>query len=175
MLDEFKSHLLSKLPFLFKSKIIVATSSGVDSIVLCNLCKKLDLDFSIAHCNFSLRGNESDLDAEFSKNFAKSLNVKYYSKTFNTLKYKKENALSTQMAARELRYAWFDTISIDYDYVLTAHHLDDQLETFFINLSRGSGLDGLSGIPVVANKLVRPLLNFSKDEILKFAKNNNIS
>ena len=175
MLDEFKSHLLSKLPFLFKSKIIVATSSGVDSVVLCNLCKKLDLDFSIAHCNFSLRGNESDLDAEFSKNFAKSLNVKYYSKTFNTLKYKKENALSTQMAARELRYAWFDTISIDYDYVLTAHHLDDQLETFFINLSRGSGLDGLSGIPVVANKLVRPLLNFSKDEILKFAKNNNIT
>ena len=175
MLDDFKSHLLSELPFLYNSKIIIATSSGVDSIVLCSLCYKLDLNFSIAHCNFLLRGNESDLDAEFSKNFAKSLNVKYYSKTFKTLKYKKDNSLSTQMAARELRYAWFETISIDYDYILTAHHLDDQLETFFINLSRGCGLDGLSGIPAVNNKLVRPLLNFSKDQILKFAKDNNIN
>jgi tRNA(Ile)-lysidine synthase len=175
MLDDFKSHLLSELPFLFKSKIIIATSSGVDSVVLCFLCKRLGLDFSIAHCNFSLRGEESDLDAKFSKDFAKSLNVNYYSKTFNTLKYKKENSLSTQMAARELRYTWFDAISINYDYVLTAHHLDDQLETFFINFSRGSGLDGLCGIPVVIDNLVRPLLGFSKDQILNFAKKNNIS
>jgi tRNA(Ile)-lysidine synthase len=175
MLDDFKSHLLSELPFLFKSKIIIATSSGVDSVVLCFLCKKLGLEFSIAHCNFALRGGESDLDAKFSKDFAKSLNVNYYSKTFNTLKYKKENSLSTQMAARELRYTWFDAISINYDYVLTAHHLDDQLETFFINFSRGSGLDGLCGITAVSDNLVRPLLGFSKDQILNFAKKNNIS
>ncbi|MDB4179874.1 tRNA lysidine(34) synthetase TilS [Flavobacteriaceae bacterium] len=175
MLDDFKSHLLSELPFLFKSKIIIATSSGVDSVVLCFLCKRLGLEFSIAHCNFALRGGESDLDAKFSKDFAKSLNVNYYSKTFNTLKYKKENSLSTQMAARELRYTWFDAISINYDYVLTAHHLDDQLETFFINFSRGSGLDGLCGIPAVSDNLVRPLLGFSKDQILNFAKKNNIS
>ena len=175
MLDDFKSHLLSELPFLFKSKIIIATSSGVDSVVLCFLCKRLGLEFSIAHCNFALRGEESDLDAKFSKDFAKSLNVNYYSKTFNTLKYKKENSLSTQMAARELRYTWFDAISINYDYVLTAHHLDDQLETFFINFSRGSGLDGLCGIPAVSDNLVRPLLGFSKDQILNFAKKNNIS
>ena len=175
MLEDFKSHLLSELPFLFKSKIIIATSSGVDSVVLCFLCEKLGLDFSIAHCNFTLRGKESDLDEKFSKDFAKSLNVNYYSKIFNTLKYKKENSLSTQMAARELRYAWFDAISINYDYVLTAHHLDDQLETFFINFSRGSGLDGLCGIPAVSDNLVRPLLGFSKDQILNFAKNNNIS
>ena len=175
MLDDFKSHLLSELPFLFKSKIIIATSSGVDSVVLCFLCKRLGLEFSIAHCNFALRGEESDLDAKFSKDFAKSLNVNYYSKTFNTLKYKKENSLSTQMAARELRYTWFDAISINYDYVLTAHHLDDQLETFFINFSRGSGLDGLCGITAVSDNLVRPLLGFSKDQILNFAKKNNIS
>ena len=175
MLDDFKSHLLSELPFLLKSKIIIATSSGVDSVVLCFLCKRLGLKFSIAHCNFALRGGESDLDAKFSKDFAKSLNVNYYSKTFNTLKYKKENSLSTQMAARELRYTWFDAISINYDYVLTAHHLDDQLETFFINFSRGSGLDGLCGIPAVSDNLVRPLLGFSKDQILNFAKKNNIS
>jgi len=175
MLDDFKSHLLSELPFLFKSKIIIATSSGVDSVVLCFLCKRLGLEFSIAHCNFALRGEESDLDAKFSKDFAKSLKVNYYSKTFNTLKYKKENSLSTQMAARELRYTWFDAISINYDYVLTAHHLDDQLETFFINFSRGSGLDGLCGIPAVSDNLVRPLLGFSKDQILNFAKKNNIS
>ena len=175
MLEDFKSHLLSELPFLLKSKIIIATSSGVDSVVLCFLCKKLGLDFSIAHCNFTLRGKESDLDEKFSKDFAESLNVNYYSKIFNTLKYKKENSLSTQMAARELRYAWFGAISINYDYVLTAHHLDDQLETFFINFSRGSGLDGLCGIPAVSDNLVRPLLGFSKDQILNFAKKNNIS
>ena len=175
MLDEFKSHLLSKLPFLFKSKIIIATSSGVDSVVLCVLCKKLKLEFSIVHCNFSLRGKESDLDAKFAKNLAKSLNVKYYSKIFNTKKYKDENCLSVQMAARELRYAWFDRFFEGYDYVLTAHHLDDQLETFFINLSRGSGLEGLSGIPVLSGNIVRPLLNFSKKQILNYAKKNNIN
>ena len=78
MLEDFKSHLLNELPFLFSSKIIIATSSGVDSVVLCSLCKKLDLDFSIAHCDFSLRGEESDIDAKFTEDFAKSLNVLFY-------------------------------------------------------------------------------------------------
>ena len=174
MLEDFKSHLLNELPFLFSSKIIIATSSGVDSVVLCSLCKKLDLDFSIAHCDFSLRGEESDIDAKFTEDFAKSLNVLFYQKKFNTKKYKTINHLSIQMAARELRYKWFDKLLVNYDYVLTAHHLDDQLETFLINLSRGSGLIGLMGIPAINDKKIRPLLSFSKDQILNYAIANKI-
>ena len=174
MLEDFKSHLLNELPFLFSSKIIIATSSGVDSVVLCSLCKKLDLDFSIAHCDFSLRGKESDIDAKFTEDFAKSLDVLFYRKKFNTKKYKTKNHLSIQMAARELRYKWFDKLLVNYDYVLTAHHLDDQLETFLINLSRGSGLIGLMGIPAINDKKIRPLLSFSKDQILNYAKANKI-
>ena len=174
MLEDFKSHLLNELPFLFSSKIIIATSSGVDSVVLCSLCKKLDLDFSIAHCDFSLRGEESDIDAKFTEDFAKSLNVLFYQKKFNTKKYKAKNHLSIQMAARELRYKWFDKLLVNYDYVLTAHHLDDQLETFLINLSRGSGLIGLMGIPAINDKKIRPLLSFSKDQILNYAIANKI-
>ena len=174
MLEDFKSHLLNELPFLFSSKIIIATSSGVDSVVLCSLCKKLDLDFSIAHCDFSLRGKESDVDAKFTEDFAKSLNVLFYLKKFNTKGYKTKNHLSVQMAARELRYNWFDELLVNYDYVLTAHHLDDQLETFLINLSRGSGLEGLMGIPAINDKKIRPLLSFSKDQILNYATTNKI-
>ena len=174
MLEDFKSHLLNELPFLFSSKIIIATSSGVDSVVLCSLCKKLDLDFSIAHCDFSLRGKESDIDAKFTEDFAKSLDVLFYRKKFNTKKYKTKNHLSIQMAARELRYKWFDKLLVNYDYVLTAHHLDDQLETFLINLSRGSGLIGLMGIPAINDKKIRPLLSFSKDQILNYAIANKI-
>ena len=174
MLEDFKFHLLNELPFLFSSKIIIATSSGVDSVVLCSLCKKLDLDFSIAHCDFSLRGKESDFDAKFTEDFAKSLNVLFYLKKFNTKEYKTKNHLSVQMAARELRYKWFDELLVNYDYVLTAHHLDDQLETFFINLSRGSGLEGLIGIPAINDKKIRPLLSFSKDQILNYAITNKI-
>ena len=174
MLEDFKSHLLNELPFLFSSKIIIATSSGVDSVVLCSLCKKLDLDFSIAHCDFSLRGKESDVDAKFTEDFAKSLNVLFYLKKFNTKEYKTKNHLSVQMAARELRYKWFDELLVNYDYVLTAHHLDDQLETFLINLSRGSGLEGLMGIPAINDKKIRPLLSFSKDQILNYATTNKI-
>ena len=175
MFEEFKSHLINELPFLFNNKILIATSSGVDSVVLCTLCNDLGLNFSIAHCNFSLRGEESDEDAEFAKALAKLLNVDFYLKKFNTISYKENRGLSTQMAARELRYKWFDDLLINYDCLLTAHHLDDQLETFLINLSRGSGLGGLLGIPIINKKKIRPLLNFSKNQIVNYARENNIS
>ena len=175
MFEEFKSHLINELPFLFNNKILIATSSGVDSVVLCTLCNDLGLNFSIAHCNFSLRGEESDEDAKFAKALAKLLNVDFYLKKFNTISYKENRGLSTQMAARELRYKWFDDLLINYDCLLTAHHLDDQLETFLINLSRGSGLGGLLGIPIINKKKIRPLLNFSKNQIVNYARENNIS
>ena len=175
MFEEFKSHLINELPFLFNNKILIATSSGVDSVVLCTLCNDLGLNFSIAHCNFSLRGEESDEDAKFAKALAKLLNVDFYLKKFNTISYKENSGLSTQMAARELRYKWFDDLLINYDCLLTAHHLDDQLETFLINLSRGSGLGGLLGIPIINKKKIRPLLSFSKNQIVNYARENNIS
>ena len=175
MFEEFKSHLINEFPFLFNNKILIATSSGVDSVVLCTLCNDLGLNFSIAHCNFSLRGEESDEDAKFTKALAKLLNADFYLKKFNTISYKEKSGLSTQMAARELRYKWFDDLLINYDCLLTAHHLDDQLETFLINLSRGSGLGGLLGIPIINKKKIRPLLNFSKNQIVNYARENNIS
>ena len=174
MFEEFKSHLINELPFLFNNKILIATSSGVDSVVLCNFCNDLGLDFSIAHCNFSLRGEESDEDAKFAEALAKLLNVDFYLKKFNTISYKENSGLSTQMAARELRYKWFDDLLINYDCLLTAHHLDDQLETFLMNLSRGSGLGGLLGIPIMNKKKIRPLLSFSKNQIVNYARENNI-
>lgn len=131
---------------------------------------------ALAHCNFSLRGKESDADEMFVVGLAKILEVPVFAETFNTKKFAAEHKISTQMAARELRYNWFAEIlqNFKYDYLLTAHHLDDDLETFFINLSRGTGLKGLTGIQRKNDKIVRPLLHFSREEILKFAKKNRL-
>src|SRR5690606_5323405 len=141
-----------------------------------HLMKKLNFEIALGHCNFSLRGKESDGDEMFVIGLAKNMQIPVFAETFDTKKYAKEHKISTQMAARDLRYAWFDEILKDFkfDYLLTAHHLDDTLETFFINLSRGTGLTGLAGIPKKNNKIIRPLLNFSREEILKYAEENNL-
>src|SRR5690606_34020662 len=138
--------------------------------------KKLDYEIALAHCNFSLRGRESDGDEMFVIGLAKNLEIPVFAETFNTKKFADEKKISTQMAARDLRYHWFTEIlkNFKYNYVLTAHHLDDDLETFFINLSRGTGLKGLTGIPKENNKIIRPLLNFSRDEISQYAEENNL-
>ncbi|MAZ72091.1 MAG: tRNA lysidine(34) synthetase TilS [Flavobacteriaceae bacterium] len=176
MLSEFKTHLAANFPFMENSQILIACSGGLDSVVLTQLLFKLKYNIAIAHCNFSLRGKESDEDALFTENVAEILDIPFHSETFNTKAYAKEHKLSTQMAARELRYVWFQEVAknFNYAYILTAHHADDDLETFFINLSRGTGLRGLTGIPKQNEKVVRPLLNFSRDEILTYAKENNL-
>ncbi len=175
MLSEFKTHLLTNFSFLENSKLIIACSGGLDSVVLTHLLHKLKYNIAMAHCNFSLRGKESDEDAIFTENLAETLGVPFYAETFDTKTFAKDHKLSTQMAARELRYQWFEEVaqSFKYDYILTAHHADDDLETFFINLSRGTGLKGLTGIPEQNKKIVRPLLTFSRGDILKFAKAQN--
>ncbi|WP_410005020.1 tRNA lysidine(34) synthetase TilS [Aequorivita nionensis] len=157
-------------------KLLIACSGGLDSVVLTHLMKNLNSEIALAHCNFSLRGKESDGDEMFVIGLAKNMQIPVFAETFDTKKYAKEHKISTQMAARDLRYAWFDEILKDFkfDYLLTAHHLDDTLETFFINLSRGTGLTGLAGIPKKNNKIIRPLLNFSREEILKYAEENNL-
>ena len=155
-----------------ESKLLIAISGGLDSIVLTHLCYKLKLNIALAHCNFNLRQDESDADEQFVIQLAENLNLEVFIKSFETETYAKENRLSTQMAARELRYSWFQELAdqLQYDYILTAHHADDNLETFLINFSRGTGLDGLTGIPEINENVVRPLLSFSRDDIDKYAK-----
>ena len=176
MLQKFKQHLHQNFPFLEDSKLLIAISGGIDSVVLAHLCSQLNLNFSLCHCNFNLRGQESDDDEAFVKSLVKTLKTPVYTTSFETEKYAKKNKISIQVAARNLRYTWFYKLidSKGYDYVLTAHNTNDNLETFIINLTRGTGLEGFTGIPPVNQKSIRPLLAFSRDEITLFAIKNEI-
>ena len=173
----FENHLQKNFPFLKGKKILIAVSGGIDSMVLVHLLANAKQKFSIAHCNFNLRGKESDLDEQFVKDSAKKLNASFFIESFKTEKIASKNKISIQMAARDLRYAWFEKLQLEQgiDYVLTAHHKDDVLETFLINFTRGTGLEGLTGIPAVNNSIVRPLLPFSREEIEEFATKNKIA
>lgn len=176
MLDRIQKHINQSLSFLKESKLLIAISGGVDSVVLTDLCHKLHLDISLAHCNFMLRGTESDADEQFVLDLGNSLGLEVFVVQFETEKYAKSQKLSIQMAARELRYKWFSDMSerLGFDYVLTAHHADDNLETVLINFIRGTGLNGLTGIPAVQGKFVRPLLPFKRHDIELYAMNNDI-
>lgn len=176
MLDLFSKYIDKELAFIKDKKLLVAISGGLDSVVLAHLCAQLQLNISLVHCNFNLRGNESDEDESFVLQLAEDLELEVFVESFETETYAQEHKISIQMAARELRYVWFEELAsqLHYDYILTAHHADDNLETFLINLSRGTGLDGLVGIPEKNGKLVRPLLPFSREEIQIFAGKNQI-
>ena len=176
MLQKFQNHINTNLSFLKEKKLLLATSGGIDSMVLLALCRQLNLDIRVAHCNFQLRSEESIEDEKFVKKQCEKLDVLLFVNHFDTQKFAETQKLSIQVVARNLRYEWFNTLLInnDYDYILTAHHLDDSLETFLINFTRGSGLDGLTGIPQRNGNIVRPLLPFSRNEIEAFAKENNI-
>ncbi|MFT5761810.1 MAG: tRNA(Ile)-lysidine synthase [Polaribacter sp.] len=176
MLKKLQQHINLKFSFLKDKKILIAISGGVDSVVLTHLFDKLNFDISLAHCNFNLRGNESDKDEFFVKELGGKLNVKTFTTRFETEKYAQENQFSTQVAARNLRYDWFQEISNQhqFDFVITAHQADDNLETFIINLTRGTGLEGLTGIPELNGNIVRPFLIFSRYEIENYAKENTI-
>ncbi|WP_370213981.1 tRNA lysidine(34) synthetase TilS [Mesoflavibacter profundi] len=176
MQKAFINHIIQNLPFLKESKLLIAISGGVDSVVLAHLCKEAKLDFTLAHCNFNLRGNESDADESFVLELAEDLDVEVFIQNFDTESFAKNEKLSIQLAARQLRYNWFFELSeqLEFDYILTAHHADDNLETFLINLSRGTGLEGLKGIPEVNQNIVRPLLSFSREDIENYAKINHL-
>lgn len=176
MLENFINHVDCNLSFLHKKKLFVAVSGGVDSMVLLKLLQQVGMEIAVLHCNFNLRNDESDGDQDFIKKYCQTHNIAFFETNFPAKNYAETNKLSIQVAARKLRYDWFyDMLSLHfYDYVLTAHHLDDCLETFLINLSRGTGLDGLLAIPVLNGKVVRPLLPFSRNQITAYAADNQV-
>lgn len=155
----------------------MACSGGLDSTVLAYLCIKCGYPIGLAHCNFKLRGKESDGDEKFVENLAREWSIPFYSTSFETKAEMVRNKGSVQMVARELRYDWFAKLVKEtaFNYVLSAHHLDDSLETFIINMSRGTGIEGLNGIPEQQNHIIRPLLPFHRSEILEYAKSENLS
>lgn len=146
-------------------------------MVMLHLFRQLDVSFGVAHCNFQLRGQESDEDAQFVKTSAEMLGVPFFQAIFETKTYAEENRLSIQMAARELRYNWFENIrkAHGYNYIATAHNADDSVETFFINLSRGCGLDGLTGIKPLSGHIIRPMLFASRELISNYTRRKGVS
>lgn len=176
MLNQFKQHIAQKFPESVSGKTLLAVSGGVDSMVLLHLYWALKLDFAVAHCNFQLRGTESDLDEKVVADFCKKHNIPCFVERFDTMQFVDSRKVSIQIAARELRYNWFKQICTDNDYqfIATAHHLDDQAETFLINFTRGTGIDGLVGIPEKNENIIRPMLNFSREEILNYATENGV-
>ncbi|MBT8272550.1 MAG: tRNA lysidine(34) synthetase TilS, partial [Bacteroidia bacterium] len=176
MLKAFKKYIEKEAPFLKKSKILIALSGGLDSVVLTHLCVESGLDVALAHCNFNLRAEESDADENFVLRLAEALDLELFVEYFDTETYAENKKISIQMAARELRYQWFFELAeqLDFDHILTAHHADDNLETFLINLSRGCGLDGLTGIPNQNEKILRPLLTFSRNDLEGYASEKKL-
>lgn len=172
MLNQLRHHLQQNLPFLHNSKLLLAVSGGIDSIVMATLFKALGYNIALAHCNFSLRCSESDGDEDFINTYAEKNNTPVHTTRFDTVSFASDNKVSVQMAARQLRYSWFNELleKHGYDYLLTAHHLDDQIETFLINFTRGTGLEGLTGIPQQNGRVIRPLLPFSRTEIEQYAQ-----
>lgn len=176
MISKFQKHLSQNLSFLANKRLLLAISGGIDSMVMLDLFKESGFEIAIAHCNFQLRGKESNDDQAFIEKYSEENSIPLFATQFDTKAFAEDFKLSIQVAARELRYKWFYELleSHQYDYVLTAHHADDNIETFLINLSRGSGLEGFTGIPIQNDKTVRPLLDFGREEILLYAKENAI-
>ncbi len=202
LLNRFKEFIKQQNLFHQKDQLLLAVSGGVDSVVLCELCKQAGYNFMIAHCNFQLRGKESERDKEFVIALGAKYDAEVLVKDFDTEKYAAENKKGIQEAARDLRYEWFGEIvsrelSVVSDesshvsrltshvsrptrhsplttHLLTAHHADDNIETAMMNFFRGTGLHGLEGIPVRHQYIRRPLLPFWKEELILFAKENKL-
>jgi len=171
MLSDFTSfntvnHLVDN-----SSQTLLAVSGGIDSIVMTDLFHRAGFSFSIAHANFQLRGEESSRDELFVRKLAEKYKVKVFVKHFETAKYARKNKLSIQVAARQLRYEWFDELLVKhgFDRIAAAHHLDDQVETFLINLARGTGIAGLHGILPLQGNIIRPMLFTGRKEIEAYA------
>ena len=176
MLDSFAAQFGTLLPSLDGKRILLAVSGGLDSCVLLDLMSKQSVDIAVAHCNYQLRGEESDADHQLVKQLAKNHNLVLHDVAFDTKAKLESTKESLQMLARRLRYRFFDDLCAaqDYDFVMTAHHADDALETFLMNWSRGSGIKGLEGIPRQNGNILRPLLDYDRQALLQYAKANDL-
>lgn len=167
----FNNSVSARRLFTVKDKLLLAVSGGVDSVVLCHLCKEAGYVFSIAHCNFQLRGEESDRDVAFVKQLAEKYSVPFYLHTFDTTAIAAAEKKSIEETARDVRYAWFHELLIaeHYNWILTAHHADDNIETIAMKFFRGTGIKGMRGMLPKNGKIVRPLLSFRRKELEVYA------
>jgi len=167
-----KHQLFSK-----NDRILLAVSGGRDSVLMVQFFKQLELNFGIAHCNFMLRNTESDAEEAFVQDLAEKLQVPYHSERFRTEEYARKQAISIQMAARDLRYQWLEKMrsSEGYDHIAVAHHSSDSVETILLNLIRGTGIAGLHGIQPKRGRIIRPLLFLTREEIDSLVLSNGFS
>ncbi len=177
MIDQFQAYINRYNLLTEGDKVILALSGGIDSMVLADLLLKAKVEFVAAHCNFHLRGEESDGDEKYVREYAERHGIQCFVKHFDTEQYAAEQGISIEMAARDLRYAWFEELrqQLGYDIIAVAHHADDQAETFFINLLRGAGLRGLKGMQPRNGVIIRPLLWASREQIRQYAVENQIA
>jgi len=176
MLNKFLNYIAEKDLIKKGQRVLLAVSGGIDSMVMADLFVKTGMADGIAHCNFRLRGDESDKDEALVMRFAKRHKLAFFSISFDTMKYAGENGISIQMAARELRYHWFEEIRKKhrFDLIAVAHNLNDNIETLLINLTRGTGISGLTGMKPSWNHIIRPLLFATRSEIAVYCKKNRI-
>jgi tRNA(Ile)-lysidine synthase len=193
LLKAFTKYIQTQNLFQKDDFLLLAVSGGADSVVLCELCFQSGFHFEIAHCNFQLRGQESERDEKFVRSLAEKYAVKIFVKKFDTKEYAEENKISIQVAARELRYGWFNELikagnrqqTVDNQkqtpyitphtkYILTAHHANDNIETLLMNFFKGTGIKGLQGILPKQGKIIRPLLFAKREDILSFIRENNL-
>ena len=176
LLKTFEKYVERHELFSHKDKILLAVSGGVDSMVMLSVFVRLGYNIGVAHCNFGLRGEESDADTTMVLEECAKLGIVCHSERFDTLGEMERTGDSMEMTARRQRYAWFNELcrTEGYKVIAVAHHSNDSIETFFINLLRGTGLRGLTGINRQYGKVVRPLLYASRKDILEYAKQNHI-
>ena len=176
MIRKLIHHIEKEELFGRHDKLLLTVSGGLDSIVLLHLMHEMEMDCVVAHCNFRLRGEDSEGDEVFVQKLAETYNYPFHTIAFDTVAFAEENCISIEMAARDLRYEWFEKIRRESEcrYILTAHHADDVIETVLINLARGTGIHGLTGIKAKMGRLVRPLLLFSREELKGYALANEL-
>ncbi len=177
MITRFQEYIAKQNLCNKSDRILLTVSGGADSVVILDLFHKTGYSIAIAHCNFHLRGAESDEDELFARELGRKYDVDVFVKHFNTKEYAASKKISVQVAARDLRYDWFENLRQEkkFDFIAVAHHADDQIETFFINLLRGSGLAGLKGMPVKRDRIIRPLLFAGREDVEAYAKEQNLS
>ncbi len=177
MLHKLKKYIADNALFSKEDNLLLAVSGGIDSMVMAHLFRQAGYNIAIAHCNFSLRGKESDEDEQLVATFAEKHKLRFFSIRFNTPDYAAEKAISIQMAARELRYGWFERLCSEhgFKYLATAHNRDDNVETFLLNLTRGTGIKGLCGIKPKSGHTVRPLLFASREDIEQYAAAHSVA